>query len=158
MRRLKPQPNIKPFKVFDDDVTLTEEMDLNGMPPTSEFFITIPPVPSVNHSYFNCHGRRAMTSQGKDYKTNLGSLAIYERQKQGWPIVVGKKVVMELRVFWKDRRRRDTDNIIKIIQDSFSGILYDDDRWVLPRIMDWDLDPTHPRVEIKIYKLNRGGN
>lgn len=151
--RLKKRPNIKPFQVFEKEVVLTDEIDINGAVPPSEFFITIPPVPSVNNLYFNCHGRRAMTSQGRDYKTRLGALAIYERQKQSWPLVVGKKIVMELRVFWADRRRRDTDNIIKVIQDSFTGVLYDDDRWVLPRIMDWDLDITHPRVEVKIYKL-----
>ena len=139
--KFKSRPAIQPFKIKDVD-------------PPMEFFITIPPVPSVNHLYFNCHGRRAMTTKGKEYKTGVGNIAIYQRQKQGWEITAGEKVVMELRVFWADRRRRDTDNIIKIIQDSFIGILYDDDRWVLPRIMDWNLDKDDPRVEIKLFKLN----
>jgi len=66
---------------------------------------------------------------------------------------------MEFRIYWPDKRRRDADNVIKIVQDSFSGILYDDDKFVLPRIMDWDLDPAQPRVEIKLFKLNpNGGN
>lgn len=157
--RMNRRPNIKPFKVFEKDVTISDDMDLNGMPPASEIFLIIPPVPTVNNLYFNCHGRRAMTSQGRDYKTSLGAQAIHERQKQGWALTTGKKIVMELRVFWPDRRRRDTDNIIKVIQDSFTGILYDDDRWVLPRIMDWDLDHESPRVEVKIFKLNpNGGN
>ena len=156
MRKLKQRPNIKPFKVFEKDTVLTDDMDLNGALPASEILLTIPPVPSVNHLYFNCHGRRAMTSQGKDYKVNLKYLAICERQNQGWTPTVGKKVVMEFRIYWPDKRRRDADNVIKIVQDSFSGILYDDDKFVLPRIMDWDLGPCYPRVEIKIYKLDHG--
>lgn len=157
--RMKPRPNIKPFKIVErDEVILTDEMDLNGIPPASEFFITVPPVPSVNHLYFNCHGRRAMTSQGKDYKTLLGALAIHERARQSWAPVIDKKVVMELFIYWPDKRRRDADNVIKIVQDSFTGILWNDDKWVLPRIMDWNLDAETPRVQIKIYKLNHGGN
>jgi hypothetical protein len=42
---------------------------------------------------------------------------------------------------------------LKVIQDSFSGILYDDDRWVLPRVMNWDIDKERPRVELRIFKL-----
>lgn len=122
----------------------------------SEIRLTIPPVPSVNHLYFNCHGRRAMTSQGKAYKAGLGTLAAFEKDRQNWVYQIGKKIVMELRFFWPDRRRRDCDNLLKIIQDSFSGILYDDDRWVLPRVMNWQLDKLNPRVELKIFPLQDG--
>lgn len=60
---------------------------------------------------------------------------------------------MELRIFWKDGRRRDADNILKIIQDSFTGILYQDDYLVFPRVMDIQIDRENPRVEVKFFRL-----
>lgn len=122
-----------------------------------ELNIVLPPIPSVNHLYFNCHGRRAMTSQGKKFKAGIGTLAAFEKDRQDWVYTVGEKVVMELRFFWPDRRRRDCDNSLKIIQDAFSGILYDDDRWILPRVMNWDIDKERPRVEVKFWKLSQSG-
>jgi crossover junction endodeoxyribonuclease RusA len=118
-----------------------------------EINLVIPPVPSVNHLYFNCHGRRAMTTQGKAFKAEVGAIAMAEKVRQKWKCPVASKIVMELFIYWPDKRKRDADNIIKIIQDSFTGILWDDDRWVLPRIMNWELYTADPRVSVRIFKL-----
>lgn len=123
----------------------------------NEINITLPPVPSINHLYFNCHGRRAMTSQGKKWKIATGMLALSEREIQEWDFSKDEKLIMEFRIFWVDKRRRDADNIVKIIQDSFTNILYEDDRWVLPRVLNWNVDKANPRVEIKLFKLNGKG-
>lgn len=118
-----------------------------------EIHLVIPPVPSVNHLYFDCHGRRAMTSQGKAFKAEVGAIAMAEKVRQKWKCTIKTKVVMELYIYWPDRRRRDADNVIKIVQDSFTGILWDDDRHVLPRVIDYAIDKEYPRVSVRIFKL-----
>jgi crossover junction endodeoxyribonuclease RusA len=94
-----------------------------------------------------------MTTQGKKWKEEVGWMAATERGKQKWIFSSKEKIVMELSIFWPDKRRRDADNIIKIIQDSLSGVLYEDDKWVLPRVMNWQVDKEDPRVEVKLWRL-----
>jgi crossover junction endodeoxyribonuclease RusA len=120
----------------------------------NELNLIIPPVPSVNHLYStNRQGRRFMTQAYKDYKKGIGSIGALEKYRQNWIYSMDERIVMELRIFWPDARRRDADNIIKIIQDSFTGILYHDDYLVFPRVMDVNIDRKNPRVEIKFFKL-----
>ncbi len=117
--------------------------------------IFLPPVPSVNHIYStNRWGRRFLTREGKEWKKAAGLVATYERLVQKWPYSIGEKLVMELRFYWPDRRKRDCDNSLKLIQDAFTKILYDDDKWVLSRVMDWQLDKEEPRVEVRLFKLS----
>ena len=119
-----------------------------------EIRITLPSVPTVNKLYFNCHGRRAMTSQGKKWKAEVMTWANLQKIRQHWKLIEREKVVMEVTNFWPDNRKRDSSNTLKILEDSFTGILYDDDRWVLPRIMDFHVDRDNPRCEVRIYKHN----
>jgi len=99
-----------------------------------------------------------MTPIGKAWKENVQWIAATERTKQRWEFSSNEKLVMELEIFWPDRRRRDADNCLKLLADSLEGILFEDDKWILPRVINWDVDKEAPRVEVKIYKLNRGGN
>lgn len=123
-----------------------------------EIRITLPPVPTVNKLYFNCHGRRAMSSQGKKWKEEAMTWANLQRIRQHWIPTEKQKVVMEVTIYWPDHRKRDCSNILKILEDSFTGILYDDDRWVLSRIMDFSVDKENPRCEVRIYKFDEKNN
>ena len=120
----------------------------------NEINLVLPPVPSVNQLYATFRGHRIMSRKGKTYKAGAGVMANYEKTAQKWVYSIGHKIVMELRFFWPDRRKRDCDNSLKLLQDSFTGILYDDDKWVLPRVMDWNLDRENPRVEIKLWRFD----
>lgn len=68
-----------------------------------------------------------------------------------WKIVNGRKVVLLLYFFFPNRRKKDTHNTLKVLMDSLEGILYEDDYWALPRIMDFDVDKNNPRLEIVAY-------
>jgi len=125
----------------------------------NEINLVLPSVPSLNHVYRNVKiNLRIMTPIGKAWKENVQWIAATERTKQRWEFSSNEKLVMELEIFWPDRRRRDADNCLKLLADSLEGILFEDDKWILPRVINWDVDKEAPRVEVKIYKLNRGGN
>lgn len=57
---------------------------------------------------------------------------------------------MRIWVFWNDGRRRDADNLLKLTQDALTGIVWTDDMYCLPRVMDWHIDRGHGRMEIEI--------
>ena len=125
----------------------------------NEINLVLPSVPSLNHVYRNVKiNLRIMTPIGKAWKENVQWIAATERTKQRWEFSSNEKLVMELEIFWPDRRRRDADNCLKLLADSLEGILFEDDKWILPRVINWDVDKEAPRVEVKIYKLNHGGN
>ena len=116
--------------------------------------MTLPCVPSLNHVYRNVAiNHRILTPKGKAWKEEVKWIALSERAKQFWELSTDEKLVMELEIFWPDFRRRDADNCIKLLSDTLEGILYEDDRWILPRVLNWAVDVENPRVEVKIYKL-----
>jgi len=108
----------------------------------SEIFLTLPSVPTLNHVYRNVRINHRVTS---------------ERLKQHWQPSHAEKLVMEVTIFWPDHRRRDADNCLKLLSDTLEGVLYEDDRWVLPRVVDFFVDKQNPRVEVRIFKLNSNG-
>jgi crossover junction endodeoxyribonuclease RusA len=125
----------------------------------NEIKLVLPSVPSLNHVYRNVAiNRRILMPKGKAWKEEVGWIAATQRAKQSWAFSTKEKLVMELEIFWPDRRRRDADNCLKLLADTLEGILFEDDKWILPRVLNWDVDKDDPRVEVKIYKLNNGGN
>jgi hypothetical protein len=48
--------------------------------------------------------------------------------------------------------------MLKILLDVLErGGIYSNDKYALPRIMDFVLDKSHPRIEIFFYVLNKEG-
>jgi crossover junction endodeoxyribonuclease RusA len=70
----------------------------------------------------------------------------------GWE-PADEKIVVDLWVWWKDRRKRDVDNLNKAILDALvkNGVVTDD-HLCLPRWQDYDFDNKNPRVEVTIWK------
>ena len=77
------------------------------------------------------------------------AIAKSEIKKQGW-ILTKEKTIIEIRVFWKDARKSDCDNRIKLF-DCFNGTIWEDDHLCLYRFMDYDIDRKNPRMELVIY-------
>jgi len=86
---------------------------------------------SLNHAYpTGANGRRYLSQEGKDFKELVG----WEAKKNWGSIWLGDKslkfcVVLNLR--FSDHRKKDLDNFIKIILDSLTGIVWDDDSQVV---------------------------
>ena len=73
------------------------------------------------------------------------------RQKTGWHPTHHRKIVADYWIWWPDTRRHDPSNIEKVMWDALEGIVYDDDRWVLPRCQDFGVDERNRRVELEFW-------
>ena len=113
--------------------------------------------PSVNHLYNNAliRGRRmrVLNDRGKSWQMKAKLLAKMWAMKNQWKKVDGK-VIMRLWFYYPDWRRRDSHNYLKLIADSLEGILYTDDKFVLPQIIDFEVDRERPRVEIELERVS----
>ena len=108
--------------------------------------------PSVNHAYFTTkQGKRILTAKAKQWIAQVQAIATEEVQKQNWSITSGQKVIVEILTYWPDNRRRDCNNGAKLTFDALEGIIYDDDKWTLPRYIDFFVDKSNPRLELRIY-------
>lgn len=114
--------------------------------------LVLPIPPTVNHAYkAGRHGRRIQTDATKQFKHDAYWLAYGWRQYTGWTMPEkGVKIQLKYWVFWPDNRRRDVDNLAKVLQDSLTDVLYVDDRYVLPQAMDYTVDRENPRLEIEL--------
>lgn len=115
--------------------------------------LILPLPPSVNHSHKQWvnKGRimRLPTDDTKSFYTEAGWLAEQWSNKNQWTLTQKQKVIMRYWCYWPDRRKRDAGNIEKVLSDSLKGILFDDDRYLLPRAMDYSIDKQNPRVEVE---------
>ena len=50
----------------------------------------------------------------------------------------------------KDKRKRDTHNYFKVLFDALEGVLYDNDYYVMPRVMGVAIDRDNPRIELSL--------
>ena len=109
--------------------------------------MTIPIPPSVNHAYWYKGGKRIRKQPAKDFEKEIASMLL---NCPKFP--EKKKIVCNMWFYFGDNRRRDASNTLKIMLDSIErGGLYKDDKYVLPRIMDFYVDKTKPRVELEFY-------
>lgn len=116
--------------------------------------LTIPIVPSVNHCYRNVTvNRRILTPKARAWAEEVQLRAKLAARQQGWEFSKDEKLVMELTTYWPDKRRRDTHNAHKLACDTLEGVLYEDDRWVLVRDIDFRIDRKQPRVEITLRRF-----
>lgn len=121
--------------------------------------LILPLPPSLNHSHINIQrGKRLMRVRSeatKNFMMDAGWIAKSWKNQTGWTIPdEGQKIAMRVWFFWPDKRRRDQDNPLKLLQDSLTDILWIDDRWVLPQVMDFSVDKSNPRVEITLEVMD----
>ena len=118
---------------------------------------TLPLPPSANHAYRRYTtktGRRmnVITKAGTDWMAAARVLTHNAAVRSGWTCLNAGKVIVELTCYWPDKRRRDVSNLDKLLLDALEGVVYDDDRWALPRWMDFMTDKAHPRVEVVVKR------
>ena len=121
----------------------------------NEVYIEVPHPPSTNHMYTPISkGRQVMKGNVKRYKAQAGYIAKTAARNQGW-ILTDKPVKMT--IWWTppDRRRRDSSNIIKALEDSFSSIIYEDDSQVMSLTIH-KLPPQKPGSATVVVSLDEG--
>lgn len=128
-----------------------------GMTNKTKLILSLPP--SVNHAYHNihfCSGRvgRKYTKEAQNWmdesineikKTNI-NIHIINQDK---PFII-----VEFYIYWANKRRRDSDNIMKLTLDAIKEGVGIDDSLFLPRVISIDIDKTNPRLELIIYDKN----
>jgi len=62
-------------------------------------------------------------------------------------------VAVRLKLFFRDRRRRDLDNCAKALLDALNSIAYEDDSQVQELTAAGAWDPQRPRAEVTISSL-----
>ena len=95
-----------------------------------------------------------LSDRAQEWMSKAGDEAYTAMQECGWSCRKPKqKVVVELKVFWPDSRKRDVHNLHKLLADCLEGKVCDDDQWMLLRDMDFDYDKENARVEVVAYDL-----
>ncbi|MCL6455071.1 MAG: RusA family crossover junction endodeoxyribonuclease [Alicyclobacillus sp.] len=116
--------------------------------------LVLPLPPSVNHSHRQVmNGRRLLripSAATREFTAVAGWRAKAWMRETGWVPTKAQKVVLRYWIWWPDGRRRDAGNVEKVMTDALVGILVDDDRYVLPRAMDYAVDQHNPRVEVEL--------
>jgi Holliday junction resolvase RusA-like endonuclease len=96
----------------------------------SLYFETFSP-PSTNHLYTPIgRGKQILKANVSKFKNQTGYLAKGAARQQGWKLT---SEPVKMTIWWTppDRRKRDSSNIIKAIEDAIAGIVYQDDSQVM---------------------------
>ena len=122
---------------------------------TNELRLTTELAPSINHCYYTARtGMRLLTKDALAWIGRTKVIAAKAAKEQGWTMTTDEKIVVDIMTYWKDRRRHDVHNGIKNLADSLEGIVYKDDKMLLPRYIDFALDRDNPRLEMIFRRFN----
>ena len=86
---------------------------------THIFIDSVPP--SVNHSYRAYRGRVVLSARAREFKQRVADNLPADFNK------ITGKVKLEITFSFKDRRKRDIDNYLKVLLDSLKGLAFEDD-------------------------------
>ena len=71
--------------------------------------------------------------------------------KSQWGLKPLKEIlIIGVKLYFKDKRKHDWDNYMKIASDACNGILWKDDEQVIKATIQKYYDPKNPRIEITI--------
>ena len=108
--------------------------------------------PSVNTLWVNKHRGRYKSKRGKEFEeTACSELKSQFRYK---PLASSLKI--HIRLYFKDKRKRDIDNYNKAILDSMTKIIYEDDSQIeelnVKKLVGCGFDKVEIEVE-EIFEL-----
>lgn len=130
--------------------------------------LIIPEIPpSVNHMYANRvvnyrdkQGKnkqrrmRVLKKEAVEWKSLAAIFTNEWMRKTKWQTTHKKKVILNLWFYYPHNRHADTHNAIKILMDFLQDAgIYDNDKFALPRIIDFQIDAKNPRIEIEIQEV-----
>lgn len=111
--------------------------------------------PSVNHIYTRmAKGRQKLTDPAQQLKDDWSLDARMWAEDNGWQVTKNQKVVVELTAYFPaDNKTRDVSNVFKLLMDAFTDIIYDDDEYALPRVIDFHRveEGQEPYFTLDIY-------
>ena len=102
---------------------------------------------------YACRGKHPcmyMDKVGKDLKEQYKWEIIAQKAK----LLTGELEV-GLKLYFKDKRKRDVDNFNKLILDAGTDILWEDDSQIQKLTIEKYIDKINPRIELCIINLKR---
>ena len=103
---------------------------------------------SVNRIYLTTpDGKRVLTKEAKEYKRTVASACLLQGVRFG----MTGELTFICKVF-RPRKEGDTDNFLKITQDSLEGICYQNDSQIAKIIIERFEDKLNPRTEVRFEK------
>lgn len=97
--------------------------------------------------------RRALTQKARNYKEVVGWTVKSAVNEQGWEYN-GGRLAFTMRVTYRDRRRRDITNCIKVVEDAVAETLgFDDtvvDSFIIVRA---GVDRNRPHVSVTLTEI-----
>lgn len=113
--------------------------------------LILPYPPPTNHLYATVRGRRVLSKRGRDYKEEAGWLALTARlERHSGPVAVTVRL-------YRPQRTGDVDGALKVLLDSLTGILYNDDSQVEELHAYRYDDKANPRAEVVVEALAAEG-
>lgn len=87
-----------------------------------------------------------MTADGKAMKESY-MWQVKAQWKKGVQTV---DIILDIKLYFKDKRKHDWDNYHKIAMDSMEGIVYKDDNQIQDARVRKYIDKERPRIEITV--------
>lgn len=91
-----------------------------------------------------------MPTAAKEMREFWQMTAMSQMRKQGRKKIETDTIHLDIKFYFETRARRDIDNYLKVVIDSMTGIIYDDDKQVKSLRAEKFHDPSEPRIEIII--------
>jgi len=110
------------------------------------------PLTKDNEKIMGKHGKFFLSEK---YKRFERSLAIqFEAQKPKNFSITASKIRVKMKLYFKDKRRRDVQNYPKSILDAFNGVIWLDDSQIYELHLYKDFDRKNPRIEMEVMKID----
>lgn len=111
--------------------------------------LTLPYPPSVNRMWRQFRGRAILSKAGREYKERASRCATF-----GYGVIeyLQGDVMVHIRAYMPDARRRDIDNLPKMVLDAMTagGVWRDDSQVKKLTIERCGIDRASPRLEITV--------
>ncbi|KKN82009.1 hypothetical protein LCGC14_0312760 [marine sediment metagenome] len=114
--------------------------------------ITIPGMPpSANHAFVTrSNGMRVLTREAEEYQGWVENAALAAYANGNLTLHKGQWLRLTFKAYFPDKRKRDLDNMKKVIGDGIARGLFIDDRWFLWTDDVPEVDKADPRIVVTV--------
>ena len=105
---------------------------------------------SINHMYVRTYkGGQTLSKLAKDYVLKTRAKVQEVMMDNHFKKVSNASwYYLDLVIYMPDKKCRDSHNMLKLLLDTLQDILFENDYYIMPRILGVELDRTNPRVEV----------